>query len=293
MSMDYEIFTAREIKTVMNSACWASFPRTMRDLSTSARYKYKNGDIFRTRLILDDRSSYRKHTTTDHRNLSDEVFDKLFGPWMHPDWWYGEYRTPNRKARSSVVYTSACPYWVMVASGSVYRMHYDFSSFLYHWEQIDKVQKEVGYKLRPWTQYFMCVSINNSGNSAADFRTSPVNLGVTNGHMMIDGKNASIEAIQHLSGWTPDVLKNGDGVHQSCDSMYKQWNTPHALSTSGRDAFFTGFAYKEDKEAVVNFIHREAEIAGIDVRSKTNPYCTATTVHLPEFIEKVCIPNQL
>lgn len=287
MSIDYEILLADgRSKAVWGSACWASFPRKLRELDTTG--------AFRCRLILDDRSEYMKNTPLKYRNLSDQVFDKLFGKWMHPDWWISEHNTPNRKARTGVVYTSVCPYWVMVASGSVYRMHYDFASFLYHWEQLDKVQKEVGYRLRPWTQYFMCVSISNHNTTSVDFLKDAAKLGVINGHMIIDGRHASIESIQHLSGWTHELVKQGDGVHHHIPSMYAEWQeSGGALSYIGRDHFFTGFPRLDREGYNENFIAREGAAAGMRVKDKANPYCTSVTAHIPEFIEKVCIPNQL
>jgi len=239
--------------------------------------------MWKARLDLGVETSYYDDTETCDRNLNDEIFDKLFGHWFREDWIAYEYKTPGRKARSAVVYSPLCPLYVMVCSASVYRMHSDMPMFTSHWRSLDRLQKQLGYRMNPWVQYFMVTNICNHSNSTKDWLNEVITLNSATNHMPIDGDRVDIAAIQYVAGWTADLFAEGNGLDRSplptqFDMMY---NEDHAFTYMGRDAYFIGEEIRRD-----NWIVTESRSAGI-VKQESNPYSTTSFVHLPEFFHQI------
>jgi len=298
--MDYQIITprGRVLTSERNAACWSPIAKAFWGMAhkTPCHPKYYPlGGGFRIRLLLDTDSLYFKHTSTPDRNLSDKIFDKLFGEIMHPDWWYGEYdNKPRLKARTAIVYTHTCPFWVAIASASLYRMHADMSNFLHHWKQIDVCQREIGYRVLPWVQYFLASNLSNHGNAHTDFMNTPVSASPNNNHMPIDGNAVDIPQLQFLCGWTRDRLVNGSYPDRpKLLSMYQEVQQLNKSQTSllmtGRDSHFVG-----GSAAGGCWILKAAEAAGISMHHESKLYCAPVhTMALPDFYEKVLIPNRM
>ena len=287
MPIDYTLITHKGELKKWDRPCWNNYNCAMRYMHTTGLFD-SNKDTWRTRLDLGKGTSYWEENSTEARNWSDDCFDRLFGPWFHPDWViYGYDYKPGRKARTSITYTAACPFWVMVASASIYRMHCDMSNFIHWWNRIDKVQKQMKYKMHPWTQYFLVTNISNIENSSCDFMKDGVFVTGNTNHMPMSSSIANSISIQHISMWNYEKLTFPSMFHKPLVSMLREYRETTTLRYMGRDAFFADYQHENS-----NWIKIAGSAVGL-VKEETTRYSSKTRVHLPSFIEKVLMPNNM
>jgi len=245
-------------------------------------------------LSLDKNTAYYASYIEKERLLVDEVFDKLFGEWFHPSWITYHYSNGS-KARTGISYHDSCPYYLVVASSSLYRMYDDMSSFFNFWETIDLLLLDLDHTLYPWMQYFIVTNLRNITNNRTDMLDGWTNVGCNTGHMAIDSTYGSLTTIQHLESWNWLNIVEGDITHQPMISMREELNITKTLNFMGRDFHLCN----EPMNASANFFEKIVEELPHDHRKSIykprvgNSYINTATIKLREFIKSVLIPNNL
>jgi hypothetical protein len=135
----------------------------------------------------------------------DTIFQKLFKGWFKEGWVNLE--KSQRGVVKRVVYSSECPFHVIVATSSIYRLDQNMHKFVHYWNALDVIQKDMGYKMKAWTQYAIAISLNGYGND--NNLSGLCQVGSNTGHMPVYSSHMSLEAIKFLQNSSANKFIKG------------------------------------------------------------------------------------
>ncbi len=272
MSSDirYSIRTKRghPVLRERDHVCWANYyreiPKRARDWTTTIKLWQRKSKFY------------------------DEIFDQLVGHWLKPEWFTSVYdrKTGHRKA---LKYTSECPYWVMVATSSVYRLYDEVPSFANTWESLEALQEHLDYKANPWTLYGLCVTTRR--------RTDEWKVCYQSTHLPFSGNNICVSALQSLSKWDAYTLSKElppmsqrislDSKHPRSNHLNLEGIVDKKLSHAGRDRFFAN-NYNQPNDWITDMPSVLKKAPTFYAWSESR-----TIVNMKKLFEEVIIPNNL
>lgn len=277
MSIDYKLVTAKgKERVMMAEACYAGVHCEVEEMVDDGLLKVR--DDFEFWLIIGKTSSYWKRSTLEDRRLCDHIFDSLFGPWLG-DWAEPVIYKRWHSHRQFIRFKADCPFWLICAAGSIYRMHQDMPMFLTFWRQTSH------YSLPPILQYAIVVSLCSHGENAKnlDFDKKRVTLGSNTGHMPFDSHMLHVQGLKAMMNYEQSSFNDLDGM---ADQMWQS----EFLTTMGRDERLCQHTPPVShgnliRQMCMTYDHEHL------IKESTQPYSTSCTISLPLFIEEVFKPT--
>lgn len=291
-------------------ACWAGYGNYIEDLYDEV----DEGTPWETWFHVKRRGHFYQNTTPKSRATLFRAWEMLHADWFHP----GEVRwvRDSSRQRVALVYSSDVPYWAMVNSCSVLRLHDDMARFDAHWSMLEEVFRYCKYEPHPFTLYWLAVCISGSVNMRTkSMLIDPlVATGDHTGHMPYDSNWVCLDDIKWMQRWNKDNLKKpyfkivvqptedlGVISKPGLLSMLEDWQ---GITNNGREAHFVGRTCKMDNwitaEATAHRLFREKPEPRFSTKSASKPsmsmYLSKSStnyVNIFEFIEEVIIPHNL
>tara|TARA_R110000850_G_scaffold10995_5_gene38296 strand:- start:721 stop:1221 length:501 start_codon:yes stop_codon:yes gene_type:complete len=79
--------------------------------------------------------------------------------------------------------------------------------FVTFWNALDKIQKDMKYTMKPWTQYAIIINLNSYGNN--NELSGLCSVGSNTGHMPVYSSHMSLKAIKFLQNSSANKFIKG------------------------------------------------------------------------------------